>query len=122
MLRSAQTMMGVLLASLGMIACEQGTAPFECSATVATIVPDSAVIAVGDTVTLRLTSLTGTCLPPDTAAAARRWRLPPGPDSQFVKVDSLSGHTTAIAPGKADVWLMTVSGTLLGGVPVTVTP
>lgn len=114
--------LAALAAILVIAACDSGRGVGECTATMANIQPDSAVIAVGDTVTLSLISLTGSCLPSDTSAAVMRWIVPVGVDTGVVHVDSLSGLVTGLAPGKTHIQLMTQGGPYLGHVPVTVTP
>ena len=94
----------------------------ECTSTIANIKPDSAVIATGDTVTLSLLSVTGSCLPSDTKPPYLRWRLNDFSDTAVVRVDSLTGLVTGVAPGKAHVYVLSASGYLLGNRPVTVSP
>ena len=68
--------------------------------------PSSAMMKIGDTLTMQWDLVDPQYLnPKDTLAANRRWRFDGGGDSGAVVLDSVTGHVKALQPGWAQVVL-----------------
>jgi hypothetical protein len=79
--------------------------PDHCFIQVASVVPGSPVLNVGETVTLRLRwNAAGDCLPRDTTAKSLRWEIQAMDSAEGIaSIDSIRARVTALRPGEVEV-------------------